>query len=127
MISTGIDGEESHTTVDATPVNKVLFEGNPDSTINARILILCRRPSDGVSKGWDITALMRREGSGNAENLGISAAGSAAYGAAGDLTALSGATIAFFGSGGNIGVTITGIAGQTLNWGIMLRGNQVID
>lgn len=124
MMSVSIDAVDEFQTPDATPVNRVLFEATPNSSINARILVAVRRPSDGATKVWDLTACMRKQGAGVAENLANRDA--LAFGAAADLTALAGATIAFFASGNNIGITLNGIAG-TLNWGVMLRGIQVID
>lgn len=120
-----IDAVDALTTNDATPVNRVLFEATPNSGINARLLIVARRVSDGAQKSWDLTAAMRKQGAGVAENLATRDA--AAFGAAGDLTALAAVAIAFFASGNNIGITVTGLAGTAINWGVMLRGIQLID
>lgn len=126
MQSVPIDATENLSTSDATPVNVVLFEANPNSSINARVLVTARRPSDGATKCWDLTAAMAMGApGGNVVNKANRDA--AAFGLAGDLTALTGASIAFFASGPNIGLTITGMAATLLEWGIMLRGIQVID
>lgn len=114
-------------TQDATPVNVVLFEANPNSSINARLLVTARRPSDGATKCWDFTAAMRLGAAGgNAANLANVGAG-APFGASADLTALTAVAIAFFASGPNIGIALTGLAATDIEWGIMLRGIQVID
>lgn len=126
MISTPIDALADLTTQDATPVNVILFEANPNSSINARVLIVCRRPSDGASKCWDLTAAMAMgvAGSNVVNKANVSPA---PFGLAADLTALTAAGIAFFATGPNIGITFTGIAATVLEWGLMLRGIQLID
>lgn len=128
-IVTTIDADPPLTvTQDNTPTDVVLFEGNPNSSIVARILIICRRPSDGATKVWDLSAAMRM-GAFNALPVNLANRDGLAFGAALDLTALAGTTISFFATANpsNIGVTLTGLSATTLEWGIQLKGIQVID
>lgn len=125
MVCGPITAHNEAQTADATPQNLVLFQGNPNSSINCRLLIIARRPSDGATKCWDLTAVMKCDGAGVASLL--TTVGATPFGAAGDLTALTNATIAFFQSGGNIGLTITGIAATALSWCVDLLGSQLID
>lgn len=126
MHSVSIDAVDEFQTTDATPADRVLFEMTPQSSVNARVLVCCRRPSDGATKVWDLTTVTKLAAF-EATAVNLANRDGLAFGLAGDLTALLTATIAFFASGRNIGLTLTGLLGTTLNWGIMLRGIQVND
>lgn len=118
---------EGITTTDATPVDITLFEITNNATMIGRLMLVARRPSDGASKGWDITSVAKRQG-GVVTNL-ANAGGGAPIASAGDLTALLLVTIAFFknDSTGETGVTITGLAGTTIEWTLRYSGLQIID
>jgi hypothetical protein len=123
MIFDSIDALNPRVTLDATPVNEILFEAQPDSAINARILIIARRTSDGLVKAWDMTASMRRVGFGAAENLATR--DGAPYLAPAPM---AGVGVTFFSdANGNIGATLTGLAATEIQWGIMLRGIQIVN
>lgn len=120
-----ISGHFEAQTSDATPQNAVLFAGNANSSINGRLTVTVRRPSDGVTKCWNFSAAMRINGAGQASNLAN--VGATAFGATGDLTTLLLASIAFFANGADIGLTITGIAGSDLTWCADFEGHQLLD
>lgn len=119
-----ISGHAEAQTADNTPTNAVLFAGNPSSSINGRLTVTCRRPSDGATKAWSFSAAMRMDANSVASNLAN--VGAAAFGAAADLTALNLAVIAFFNSGADIGLTLTGLAGTNLEWCIDFNGHQIL-
>lgn len=112
-------------TSDNTPVNFVLFELTEHASSIGRLLVLARRPSDGASKGWDISTLQKRDNNvvTNLANVG----GGVPFGAAADLVAMAGCTIAFFTDGVNVGITLTGPAATLIEWCIKYDGMQLID
>ena len=120
-----ISGHVEDVTTDATPKNLVLFAGNPSSSINGRLRVTARRPSDGATKCWDLAAAMRMDANSVASNLAN--VGATAFGASGDLTTLLLVTITFFNSGADIGLTVTGLAGSTIEWCADFNGHQLVD
>lgn len=111
-------------TTDATPVNITLFELTEHASSGGRLLVVCRRPSDGATKVWSMSTTQRRD---NNAPVNLGNAQGTPFGAALDLTALLTATIAFFTDGVNVGVTATGIAATTLEWCVQYDGMQLID
>lgn len=124
MQCVSISGHGEAQTPDAVPVNMVLFAGNPSSSINGRLTVTCRRPSDGATKAWSFSAAMKMDANSLATNLAN--VGATAFGASGDLTALLLATIAFFSNGADIGLTLTGLAGTNLEWCADFNGHQLL-
>lgn len=120
-----ISGHFEAQTSDATPQNAVLFAGNPSSSINGRCTVTARRVSDGATKQWNFAAGMRITSGGVASNLAN--VGATAFGASGDLTAMLLCTIAFFASGADIGLTLTGLAGTDIEWCADFEGHQLLD
>jgi len=120
-----ISGHVEGQTVGDESKDLVMFAGNPSSSINGRVIVTARRPSDGATKAWNFTAAMRIDGASVAANLAN--VGATAFGLPADLTALAGVGITFFASGADIGLTVDGIAGSNLNWCADFNGHQLLD
>ena len=80
-------GDAHDETPDATPKTLILFGVNPNSSINGRVTVTCRRPSDGATKFWSFQAGMNADADRNAANLGNQSV--TPFGLAGHLTALA--------------------------------------
>lgn len=123
-----VETTEPFQTTDATPtvIPDTVFGTDPGEVILMDCHVIARRPSDGATKMWAVTACLKRVGTTvtvEKVDLGASPLGSAA-----DLQALAGATIAFqVDANQNGGLRVTGIAGSTINWFARFVGDVMVD
>lgn len=100
------------TTTDATPTALVSHDFTNDSACQVNIRVVCRDINTGNAKGWHWEAVAKRVGGNNAVAAG---AVLKLLDGVGDV-ALALASMAVSVTGGNVNVTVTGIAGTTLEW-----------
>lgn len=116
-----IETADQRTTLDATPIDAGLFEFPNFSTLMLDAEVIVKRPSDGVSKSWKFSSLVKRNG-GAVTIAETQPSPPNPFASAADKITLSLASITPYSDSTYFGVTITGIDGMELFWSIIFKG-----
>ena len=121
--TSAIDNQQ---TVDTETKNVCLFEfpNNASGLLTWNLVVL--RVSDGVTRSLSQQVFYKKiSGVGAVQDAIPTPAHD--FASAGDAVALAGVTIVFYDDGTYLGLTVTGIAGSTLDWFVAFTGEGLQD
>ena len=117
---------DNQQTLDTETRNVCLFEfpNNASGLLTWRLVVL--RISDGVTRSLSQQVFYKKiSGVGAVQDAIPTPAND--FASAGDAIALSGVSIALYDDGTYLGLTVTGIAGSTLDWFVAFTGEGLQD
>lgn len=115
-----ISSSEIVETTTATPRQAGIVEIPNGCVLLFDVFVMAVR-ADGAAKTWQGLSLLRKIG-GVLTALETIPTGLNQFASAADETALTGVSVAMFSDATFLGVTVTGQAGQTINWHVQLTG-----